>query len=370
MPPLGHDAGRMTFDDLSTPFNRRTALAGGRSRRELDEAVRVGDVVRAHRDVYARPRPLLPDEEEWERTRALHLDRLRATLMRLPGHVASHTSAALVHGLAVVVAPTSPVEVTAVERCPRSRREPGLTMHHSDSHDIPVTEVDGVRTTDLLRTVADTLRTRTLAHGTALLDDVLRRGLVCQDEVVAALTPMLRWRGRPRALVAIELSDARRESWLESYSDVVLYERGVPLPLPQVPIFDGARRFVGRVDGLDPEVGIFREADGLGKYFLGVAAGASAEESALSALGAERARHQRLESLGLRGVRWTSDEVHADPDSVADRVKSLRRAPVPAISGYAEWDGELRRLPFVVERREIDLERAHNRRGPGRRTRR
>lgn len=362
--------GGMTFDDLPTPFNRRTALAAGRSRRELDEAVRVGDVVRAHRDVYALPRPLLPDEEEWERARAIHLDRLRATLMRLPGHVASHTSAALVHGLAVVVAPTSPVEVTALERCPRSRREPGLTVHHSDSHDIPVTEVDGLRTTDLLRTVADTLRTRALPHGTALLDDALRRGQVGQDEVVSALAPMVRWRGRPRALVAIELSDARRESWLESYSDVALYERGVPLPLPQVPIFDEARRFVGRVDGLDPELGIFREADGLGKYFLGMAAGESAEESARRSLGAERARHQRLERLGLRGARWTSNEIQAEPELVADRVKSLRRGLIPAIHAYAEWDGELRRLPFAVERREINLERAHNRRGPGRRSRR
>ena len=359
----------MTFADLPQPFTRSEASAVGLGRRALDEALRLGQVRRPHRNVYVSVPPTEPGGQPWEVTVGAHLQRLREVLKRLPGHVASHTSAALLHGLTIMISPSSPVEVTAVDRCPRSWNEDGLRVHHSDSHDIPVEEIDGLRVTCLPRTVADTLRTRTLPHGTALLDEVLRHGRLDEREILAALAPMKGWRGRPRALVAVRLSNPVRESWIESYSDVALYQRGVPLPLPQVNIYDIRRQFVGRVDGLDEERGIFREADGEAKYFLGMAAGASAEESALAALAHEQVRHRRLERIGLRGVRWTSSQIMEDPDAVARQVKILRREPVPEITGYAEWEGELRRLPFRVERPDINLEKARTRRPPRRRSR-
>ena len=352
----------MTFADLPQPFTRVDALAMGLGRRALDEALRLQEIHRAHRGLYAVTHPPDPSLESWQVTTQEHLQRLRETLARLPGHVASHTSAALLHGIAVMISPDSPVEVTALDRCPRSWREEGLVVHHSDSHDIPVEMLEGLRVTTLPRTVADTLRTRTLPHGTALVDDVLRSGRLTEREILDALAPMKGWRGRPRALVAVQLSDPRRESWLESFSDVTLYQRGIPLPLVQVTILDEWKRFVARTDGFDEEHGIYSEADGEGKYFLRMALGATAEESVATTLAAERTRAVGLERLGLRGVRWTWPEISTVPDEVAGRVMALRHAPVPELKGYAVWNGQVLPLPFRVERPHIDLEKARTRR--------
>ncbi|GAA5158977.1 type IV toxin-antitoxin system AbiEi family antitoxin domain-containing protein [Ornithinimicrobium tianjinense] len=352
----------MTIHALPRPFSRSQAEAAGLSRRALDEALRRGLARRVRRGWYvASESDPSPEGERWVTVVADHLDRLRQHLRRFPGHVASHTSAALLHGFGVMISPATPVDITSVDRAPRSWREAGLRVHHSDSSDIPVTTIDGLRVTAELRTVVDTLRTRRLPHATALVDEVLRTGRLSTAELETALDAQKRWSGRPRALVAIELSDPRRETWLESYSDVSLYEHGVPLPLPQVNIFDEDRVFLGRVDGLDPELGVFREADGLGKYFAD-AGTTSPEESVLEHLGQEHSRHTRLEALGLRGARWMASEVMEDPEGVAARVKALHRAPVPPLSGYAEWDGELRRLPFSVERTPVNLEKARTRR--------
>lgn len=350
----------MSLPDLPHPFSRAEAESAGLGRRALDEALRLGRVRRLRQGWYAvaRAEPAVPGDPRWQRVVQEHLDRVRQHLRRLPGHVASHTSAALVHGFAVLVSPDSPVELTAVERVPRSRREKGLVVHHCDSTDTPVEVVDGLRVTTAPRTVADTARSRTLPHGTALVDDVLRTGRVTERQLLDILGLQKRWVGRPRALVAVALSDVRRESWLESFSDVRLHELGVPLPLPQATIYDDRMRPVARVDGLDPEHGIVREADGLGKYFLDVGASVTPEQSALGRLGAEAVRGERLTSLGLRLLRWTSDQIRLDPERVASRWKSLRQEPVPPITAYAEWEGELRRLPFAVDRPQVDLARA------------
>lgn len=350
----------MSLPDLPHPFSRTEAESAGLGRRGLEEALRLGRVRRLRQGWYvvSRPEPALPGDARWQQVVREHLDRVGQHLRRLPGHVASHTSAALVHGFAVLVSPDAPVELTAVERVPRSRREEGVVIHHCDSTDTPVEVVDGLRVTTALRTVADTARSRTLPHGTALVDDVLRTGRVTERQLLDILGEQKRWVGRPRALVAVALSDSRRESWLESYSDVRLHELGVPLPLPQATIYDARMRPVARVDGLDPELGIVREADGLGKYLLDADGSVTPEQSALRRLSAEEGRGRRLTSLGLRLLRWTSDQIRQDPERIASRWKALRREPVPPITGYAEWEGELRRLPFAVDRPQVDLARA------------
>lgn len=341
---------------LPTPFTPQLCRELGISRRQLDEWVHLGEVVRLSRGQYAPLTPVRPDQEEWERTQADHLLRLRHQLSRFPGHVASHSSAALLHGLAISISPMAPVEITAVESVQRSRREPGVTLHHSDSVRIPVTEVEGLRTTTPLRTTADTARTRRLAHGTALIDDALRRELVTRPSLLRELHLHKRWLGRPKALAAVALSDPRRETWLESFSFISLHEQGVSLPLAQVDIFDDHDRFLARVDGLLSQSGTFLEADGLGKYFLDMSPTVPAEESVRHRLASEETRHTALTNIGLRGVRWTTDEIMHDAEGIAGRVKRQGGPPPTPIRGYAVWQGERRRIPFEAETPSVDLE--------------
>jgi hypothetical protein len=74
----------------------------------------------------------------------------------------------------------------------------------------------------------------------------LRGGATDLLAVEASLDGMRRWRGRPKANAALRLVDPRRESWLESFSFVVLHGLGIDLPTPQVEVFDEWGQFVAR----------------------------------------------------------------------------------------------------------------------------
>lgn len=358
----------MDLSCLPRPFTRPEALSAGVSRLDLDEALITGLVERLSRGLYAACVPVCPGGEEWEVTVAEHLDRLHHQLRRHPGHVASHTSAALVHGLAVTISPASPVEITALDGYATSRRKPGLVIHHCNSGEAPVQSLSGIRVTTVERTVVDTARTRRLPHGTAVVDGALRDGAVTRDSLIRTLDGQRRWRGRPKAVAAVAMSDPRRESWLESYSFAALHEQGIALPLSQVDIYGLDGRFRGRVDGLLPDEAAFLEADGKAKYFMGAGPGSTPEQTVLTHLGHETARHAALESLGLRGIRWMSDEIVADAGEVAGRIRQRLASPVPHIEALALWQGELRRLPFDEPRPCIDMETLRTRKPRRRRS--
>lgn len=314
-------------DRLPTvPFTFQDAVRGPLGRRSLDLALRRGEIYRVSRGVYAPHLGMDCGRETWELHREEHLHRLRAALRRFPGAVASHTSAAVVHGLPLVIAAGTPVELTVVERAPQSRRLADLRIHHTDSTSTPHVRVHGLRTTTIPRTVADVLRTRRAPHSVAMTDHALAAGLVTLHDIRAELDAQKRWRGRPRALEALTLVDPRRESWLESYSLVTLHEHGHPAPLPQISIHDEHFRFVGRVDALWPRDRTFGEADGAGKYFMhpDETPPGEPEETARRRLAEEHVRHSRLESLGLVGVRWTGADIMAHPEAVSLRVERAR----------------------------------------------
>lgn len=345
----------MDLSRLPTPFSPSQARAFGLTRAQLLDLLQRGEVDRVAHGQY-RTRLSPPQGKPWDVTVHRHLDRLAVALRRFPGHVPSHSSAAVIHGLELMISPDSPVELTCLQRTPRSRREGDVILHHCDDNDVPVTEVDGMPVTTLARTVADTLRTRGLPHGAALLDAVRRQGLLTLDEVLTVLDGQRRWRGRPRAMAAVTLSDPRRETWLESFSFVRLHELGVPLPLAQPTVTDMSGQFVGRPDGLLCEKGVFLEADGSGKYFLDGRPDESVEETVRRKLEEERLRHLRLESLGLRGVRWTPDEILHQADLVAGRVWAAMRDGPRVTRARAEWEQHRRRIPFVLDTPSVNME--------------
>lgn len=351
-----------------SPFAREHFLALGHSRRDLDRLVEAGEVVRLRRGWYARP-TRGEALAGWAARVDRHLEQLVSELASRPGHVASHTTAALLQGLAVTVAPETPVHLTTVDRVGASRRYPGLRIHRSESVVNDTEVVEGVRCTRVVRTVADVLRTRSLPHGLALLDDALRRGLVDLGEVRQLVDQQHRWRGRPKALAAIHLADPARESWGESFSFAHLHLQGQPMPLPQVEILDAGGDFLGRVDGLWPERGVVAECDGDMKYFIDDdGLDASAEATVLRRLDAEQERQTRLEATGLGVARWSPAQVRDDPGAVSRRVNQLAAGLDPAaFTGWVRWGGALLRLPFSVDRPGVHPETLRYRRSPRRR---
>ncbi|WP_256839936.1 type IV toxin-antitoxin system AbiEi family antitoxin domain-containing protein [Ornithinimicrobium faecis] len=313
---------------LGPIFTRSSALEAGSSAYVLERTTADGALVRFGRGLYRVPVEL-EDGQPWEVARAEHLRRCREAQAVHPGHVISHQSAAVVHGMQLRLHPAMSVHLTSVDRAPCSRREPGLVMHHADSVSNDVAVVDGIRTTTPARTIADVLRTSRPPNSVALFDAAVRDGLVTAQAVRRVLDTQVRWRGRPRARQAMQLHDPRRESWLESFSFVALHELGVPLPEPQVQVLDEGFHFVGRVDGLLGSV--FLEADGESKYYLLTEElGLTPAESVARVLEKQSDRHERLVGLGLQGVRWTTREIQREPGLVARRIWAAVNTANPA----------------------------------------
>ena len=329
----------------------------------MDRVLESGEIVRLRHGWFAQA-TLEDPRAGWEGRVDQHLERLRNALASRPGHAASHTSAALLHGLAVTVAPEAPVHLTTVDRAACSRTLQGLRIHRSETVTNETELVAGVRSTLLVRTIADVLRTRTLPHGVAMLDDVLRRGLIDLNSVRQLVDRQVRWGGRPKALAAIHLADQARETWGESFSFTHLHLQGQPLPLPQVEVYDATRAFVARVDGLWPETGVVGECDGEMKYFLDdLEEDATPEETVLRRLAEEKIRQERIEATGLGVARWSPAQVRDDPDRVSRRINRIAASVRPEeFTGWVRWDGEMRKLPFSVDRPAINPETLRYRR--------
>mgnify|MGYP000869690940 CR=1 FL=1 len=327
---------------LGPVFARSTALQAGITAYGLRQAHASGLIDRPTRGVY-RNREGLPDGKTWEVLRAEHLQRCREFLALHPGHVVSHQSAAILHGLQIRLHPLMNVHLTSVDRAPCSRRKPGVELHHADSVANVATSIDGIRTTTLARTVADVLRTSRPPQSVALLDAAVRDELVTAPEVEAVLGTQVRWRGRPRALDALAMHDPRRESWLESFSFVTMHGLGLPLPRPQVEVLDEGFHFVGRVDGLLGDV--FLEADGASKYYLLTEElGLTPEESVSRVQAQQDERHERLVALGLKGVRWTTQDIQKNPEQVVGRVwRAVQDPDTTPFRGWLRIDGRIQR---------------------------
>lgn len=328
------------LQELGPVFTKATALGAGLSAYWLDRASARGVVDRLAPGVFRLP-VALEDGEPWRVLHSDHLQRCREAQAVHPGHVISHQSAAVLHGLQLRLHPAMNVHLTSVDRAPCSRRRDGLELHHADSVTNGVVVVDGLRVTTLARTIADILRTSRMPHSVALLDAAVRDRLVTVRAVRSEVDQQVRWRGRPRALAALDLVDPRRESWLESYSFIALHELGVPLPRPQVDVLDAGFHFVGRVDGLLG--GVFLESDGASKYrLLAEELGITPEDSIARTMAAQVDRQERLERLGLRCTRWTTSEILRQPELVCNRVwQELNAADPKDFKGWLRIDGKL-----------------------------
>lgn len=344
----GHRGPMATLRDLPlTPFRYADALALGLTRGQLRHLLREGWITRLRYGWYAVVGVALPAGERWDLTRQDQLRRVREALADHPGCAASHTSGGVVHNLPLLVSPLADVELVRVEDAPSSRRLPGVTIHHTDTIEVPTTIVDGLRVTTMSQTCADVLRTRRLPHALAMLDEAVRASQVSADEVRGVLNTQRRWVGRPQALQVLDLLDARRESWGEAYSAGVIHLAELPQPIPQVELYDEHFRFVARLDGLLDHEQVATESDGEVKYRIDATAD-TAERVARSALTAETSRQRRIERLGLEVARWMTEEAMHTPEVVAHRINAARsRALSRPFIGWVLWEGEFRKLPLL-----------------------
>ncbi len=326
-----------TDPSLPLVFTRDEALAAGMSRHQIAHRVRSGTWRALRRAVYIQERryAVLTAREQ-------HTTAVVATLMARPDDaVASHLSAAVAYGWVLPLTGAGPVTLTDGDLDAPTRREADLTIQVAS---LPPSDVRSksvavagarweVRMTNRSRTVADSLRHLPNPDGVALADSALRGPGVSYGQIAAVLQRQSCWPYAENAARALPLVDPRRESWLESYSFVTLHQMGLPMPEPQVSLFDTRGRLVGRVDGWLDDQAVALESDGREKYFLderplSADVDLAAEElldRARRRLLHEKERRDRIADLGAELARWGTHEMLRSPREVLDRIDAARR---------------------------------------------
>ncbi len=255
------------------------------------------------------------------------------------GYLAGLAAAAL-HQLPVI---RPPVELPTVLRPGSARKGPTTTEHGRVRHgflpELHQMSVDRFRVVSLAMTVVDVARHFRRVDGLVMADAARAAGVEMQ-EFGEILAQMRGYPGISNARWAIENSDERAESALESVGRFVCLTQGLPTPLSNVWIGSAARRY--RVDGLLPAHGIVLEGDGALKY--------DNRPDASQIVAAEKEREYFIRSLGYGVIRYNFALAYSRPREFAGRVEQLinDRRHLPAPTSWSLTDP---RAPEFARRR-------------------
>ncbi|MCW2721515.1 MAG: hypothetical protein JWR81_5337 [Pseudonocardia sp.] len=262
-----------------------------------------------------RPGAYLPaDDPRLEDVFARHVLLVRATVRKVaPDAVASHASAAVLHGLPLWRTALDRVHVTK-DRRSGGRRTSLLHVHVAALDGDEIVEVDGVAVTSVARTVADLARSESFEQALVPADAALHRHLVVPDDLTDAVGRGAHRSGTPRARRVIAFADAGSMSPGETLSRLAIHRAGLPPPVLQYEIpGTGAE-----VDFWWPMFRTAGEFDGLAKYGRLLAP----EQTAADAVVAEKIREDRVRDEQVGVVRWTWDELPPRFAPVVARIRA------------------------------------------------
>ena len=301
-------------------------LAQGVSKGRLRQWARDGRVTAVARGVYAPTEWLegLADDP-----RRLHAVAVGALISRNPGLVASHESAAYLHGVDVLLPEGRKVPLVTLTR---RTKEPGRALVHGalvkaatlpDDH---VTTAFGVPVTTVARTVMDIARTSGFMEGVVAADSALHSHVVVKVEFAIILEECGQWPGVVRARQVLGFADGRAESALESIARVRFAEFGIQPPDLQVNI-RGKQGFIGRVDFCWHEYRTVAEADGALKY----------DDQGRERARAQLARDEKFHDEGWGTFHFTWREIFRDPAPAIRRLRRTfaRNTPRPRSGAHA-----------------------------------
>ena len=306
-------------------FTTADLLARGVGESEIRTAVRTGTWVRLRTGVFVTARDLAEVEATGRRP---GLDALAVTTsLGRASAVLSGGTAAWVWGLPRPRQAAASVQLTDPHRWRRGR---GWSMSQATLPDEDITERGAYRVTTAARTVVDVARTWREVDAVAAIDAALLRGLASRQELAAVLERQSRVAGIPRSVRAVELSDGRAESWLETYGRLVFAAVGLPPFVPQVELWvDGTLLKV--VDGWYPEAALAIEFDGRVKYRR-PRYGRTPEDE----LWQEKRAEDTLRSLGARFVRVAVEDLGRGRSDLDRRVRRSLATPGPAVRDFRE----------------------------------
>lgn len=283
--------------------------AAGVTAAQFRSLTRSGDLVRVRHGVYATRPAVESAAGDPRQGHALRVAAARAAIGRHA--VASHQSAAVLHGIDLLKSPAA--DTVWLTRPPdRYRGHPpdGVHLYSARLPGRHVRTMYGLPVTTATRTVIDLARSLTFMEGVVAMDCALRLGKTTDLGLTDALRSCAGWPGSDRAMRVAKFSSEDAESALESCARVVFAEAGLPAPVLQAAIATADAEFIARVDFCWPAYQVVAEADGMAKY----------DDPG-------RARDQimrdiRLRDAGYKVVHFTWGELFRTPERVIARIRS------------------------------------------------
>ena len=310
----------MTLSDIPVAVRKnRVGTVGewravGITPAQFRSLTRAGALVRVRRGVYATRSAVESAGADPRQDHALRAAVARVAVGRHA--VASHQSAAVLHGIDLLKKPAEGVVwLTRPPGQKCGRPFEGIHLYSAQLPEKHVTTLYGVRVTTATRTVVDLARSLTYMEGVVAVDSALRVGKMTDFGLADVLRSCARWPGADRARRAANFGSADAESVLESCARVVFAEAGLPRPVLQAAIATAEAEFIARVDFCWPAYQVIAEADGMAKY----------DEP-------RRARDQimrdiRLRDAGYKVVHFTWGELFGTPERVIARIRGAFAAP-------------------------------------------
>lgn len=282
--------------------------SAGVSEQRLITLVRAGKLVRIRYGVYATAAIVAEAEND---LRLGHAVLVAAAIAQTRRGVASHHSAARMHGIDLLREPSAGTVTVTVPPGTRTGRH-GRADVIQQAARLPndhVTRLYGQPATTAARTVADIARTSAFMEGVVVADSALRERHMSKTELRRVLACCERWPGIARAREVAAFASGISESPLESCARVVFRERGLPPPELQANIIGRGGGIIARVDFLWRSFDTIAEADGLLKY-----------DGRAEAI-AELKRDRLLREAGFEVVHFTWKELFSEPARVAARIR-------------------------------------------------
>jgi hypothetical protein len=241
------------------------------------------------------------------------LEKIRALLARMPaGTVIGFHTAAVMLGLGPALGRRAPADEGVHVIVPPGVAKPrihGVVCHEAA---VPVPYalmVGGVPVAAPERCVIDLARSASRMAGLALLDRALRIDACTRADLVEELDRHAGLRGVRKARELVGIADGRAECAQESHLRLVIVDGGLPVPEPQLWVYDSGGRPIYRVDLGYRERRLGIEYDG---------------RSHLTAarLNADRSRMNWLSTQGWAMRYFTAPDVYESPVVVVATVRA------------------------------------------------
>jgi very-short-patch-repair endonuclease len=314
-----------TFRDMDVGTTAQWGRAGISPER-LGTLTRRGELVRLRHGVYATAEAVAAAGDDKARRHALEV---RAVLALAAGAVASHESAALIHGLPLLHEPAAgTISLTRPARGYRGSSA-GVRYHAARVPREHVTTMHHALVTTAGRTIVDLARTVPFMDAVVVADGAIRMRKAGRTELSRVIAECKGWPGVDQASRVAAFSSGRSASPLESCARVVFDAFGLPPPELQAKIVSGVRVDAqGKVVVVDEfheyEVDFLwrdrktvAETDGLMKYDSGQVAIRQLQ------------RDRLIREAGYQVVHITWKELFERPERVIERILTAFGATSP-----------------------------------------